>query len=493
MRTHAAMTDSNEQHDMTDGRARDGGSPGRSPRAGAAVGGRSEASASTPASGPFSRGASSTRVDGVGASASHVTQEQPRYRFAPTWSSRAVRRDGRLRPSIRNAIGVEPGGRASCEGSTAGAPGTGQVPVPSPGAVESTPRGEDAGPRTGSRPIVGVGEPPVATAAPAASSTPASRRAGEPGTSARPAIPIADGLVDDPALPVAPSRPASAGDDASVASAVDREPAFPPRGERPAAGAGERPTGRRRPSRGAIVVGAIAAVAVAVGAVFGVGVLTSAARSGSSTPSVVSATGGVVVGGKPAGSGDASAQSVAAAGQQLPDLDVYVDYSSRDAATFSSVNDLPVHGYVQRGQVRLVVHPVVADPSGPADSYAVRAGGAALCVAQHAPDKFWAYHLALLANLPTQRSNALSDAELVDLATATGVVEENVASCIAQGVYGEWLRESSRELIAAGVGPQHLPFDRQPLVVLGGAAYLGRNDNSTEFRGFVDAALGGSH
>lgn len=166
-------------------------------------------------------------------------------------------------------------------------------------------------------------------------------------------------------------------------------------------------------------------------------------------------------------------------------VDIYTDYSSADGAGFLSVNDLLLRGLLDSGRMAVRIHPIALPAlSGGDGEYAVRAAGAATCVAEFAPESFWEFHVSLFANQPMGDMAALSDDELVDLATDSRVGSiRQVEECVRDGWFTDWVRERSSAAQQAG-GPV---VDRLPTVRIGDAAYTGPIMSSSSFRAFIDA------
>lgn len=168
-------------------------------------------------------------------------------------------------------------------------------------------------------------------------------------------------------------------------------------------------------------------------------------------------------------------------------LTIYTDYSSPDAATFLTVNDLLMRGLLDSGTATISIHPVaLPELSGGDGDYAVRAANAAACVAEYTTASFWEFHVALFANQPTGPERSATDDDLVELAEGSGVDRmSEVDACIRNGTFEPWVEDRSAEVTGHG----SLVVDRLPVVLADGRAYAGSISSNTEFRAFLASAV----
>lgn len=237
-------------------------------------------------------------------------------------------------------------------------------------------------------------------------------------------------------------------------------------------------TGRERTGVGAavrtrIVVLLIVLLVVVTGGI-AIGVVASGAGSAASVPAGVDGEGGI-----PVASGRGETTAVTTTPMALT---IYTDYSSNDAATFLTVNDLFMRGLLDAGTATIAIHPVALPELSSGDGeYALRAANAAACVAEYASDSFWEFHVALFANQPTGPVSSASDDDLVELAAGSGVGRMGeVGACIREGTFAPWVQDRSADAaVAGGV------VDRIPVVVADGRVYEGSISSNTEFRAFL--------
>jgi protein-disulfide isomerase len=126
--------------------------------------------------------------------------------------------------------------------------------------------------------------------------------------------------------------------------------------------------------------------------------------------------------------------------QPAVDIRVYVDYLSPGAREFQLANVQQLADWVTQDAATLAYYPVAmltAKSNG--TKYSLRAASAAACVGTHSPAHFFAYNNALLTQQPEVDSDGLTDAELADLAIASGADDPKVVrNCIEKQSFATW-------------------------------------------------------
>jgi protein-disulfide isomerase len=231
----------------------------------------------------------------------------------------------------------------------------------------------------------------------------------------------------------------------------------------------------------ALVVVAVAAVAVLVlSSVFGALERSSTSGRGGSDGSA-SSTGaprgangdGIVLG----SGGDGAVRVV-----------TYIDYLCPFCGEFEATNADQLAEWVKNGDVVLEVHPVsILDRLSIGTRYSTRAANAAACVADTSPDSFEAFSALLFANQPAENTEGLSDADLVDLASESGVGDvADVRECIESEQFGGWVTEATDRALAGPLPDSDVDaLAGTPTVIVDGVQYTGGIDDPDEFADFV--------
>ncbi|ROP43363.1 DsbA family protein [Pseudokineococcus lusitanus] len=118
---------------------------------------------------------------------------------------------------------------------------------------------------------------------------------------------------------------------------------------------------------------------------------------------------------------------------------VYLDYQCPFCAEFEAANA----GYLQQaresGDVAVTIYPL--DILSRLGDYSTRAGSAAACVAEEAPDALVAFNDTLFAEQPAEGEGGLPDDRLVEIADEVGAGA--ASGCITDGTYREWVTQAT--------------------------------------------------
>lgn len=161
-------------------------------------------------------------------------------------------------------------------------------------------------------------------------------------------------------------------------------------------------------------------------------------------------------------------------------ISIFIDYSCPACAQFEAIHSEQFRTWLEAGTVTIEYHPIsFRDAQTAGQRYATRAGNAAVCVADIAPDSFFDYSEALLLNQPIPPEQvSLTDEELIGLAEQTGVPNmDEVSSCIQEERFAGWLKGVTDR--AMSTGP--LPVRDSEIAAVGGTPTV--LVNGKEFRG----------
>ena len=174
-------------------------------------------------------------------------------------------------------------------------------------------------------------------------------------------------------------------------------------------------------------------------------------------------------------------------------IQIYVDYFSPLALSFEKANGEQISAWVDSGAATVEVHPLaILDRVSQGTKYSTRATNAAACVANFAPDQYYAFHTALLASQPKENSAGLTDKQLVQLTLDANVNNTTkIRGCIEAQTFRSWVADARDRALT---GP--IPFSDvdaisdTPTVIVNGVQYSGAPNDSVAFSAFVVEAAG---
>lgn len=182
-----------------------------------------------------------------------------------------------------------------------------------------------------------------------------------------------------------------------------------------------------------------------------------------------------------------STPTPAATGTGVVDIRVYVDYYAPGAKQFQIANVQQLTRWVNQDAATLSYYPVAmltAKSNG--TKYSLRAASASACVATHSPDSFFAFNNALLSKQPAQGDDGFTDAQLADLAIASGAdVPKIVRGCIEDEDYVSWVKDATERALVSIPDTDDVALTGTPMILVNGHPYAGALDDPKEFAQFV--------
>lgn len=181
----------------------------------------------------------------------------------------------------------------------------------------------------------------------------------------------------------------------------------------------------------------------------------------------------------------------------VANIRIYVDYLCPACGAFEATNGEQIRTWVETGAATVEVHPIAILTSRSAGTqYSLRAANAAACVADSAPDDFYAFHEALFAEQPEENTTGLGDDELKALVASSGA-ETNlgaIETCIDETTFKTWVLASTDRALAGPIPNSDLEaVTGTPTVLVDGKQYVGSLDDPNEFSAFVLQAVGESY
>ncbi|WP_396667906.1 DsbA family protein [Microbacterium sp. R86528] len=189
---------------------------------------------------------------------------------------------------------------------------------------------------------------------------------------------------------------------------------------------------------------------------------------------------------------DAEATATPEASETAVDLPaievrVYVDYLASGARDFQLANVQQLSNWVTEEAATVTYYPVAMLTSkSNGTKYSQRAAGAAACVGTYAPDSFFAFTNALLAQQPEMDSDGMVDGDLAALAIATGAENPKVVrACIEDQDYSAWAKDATERALQEIPDTDGLALTGTPMVLVNGEPYMGELTDPKEFAQFV--------
>jgi protein-disulfide isomerase len=177
------------------------------------------------------------------------------------------------------------------------------------------------------------------------------------------------------------------------------------------------------------------------------------------------------------------------------DIQIYMDYLCANCGTFQQKNGEQLGTWVDSGAATVEIHPIALLTTKSAGTqYSLRAADAAACVAQFAPDQFYAFHTALLTDQPKEGSAGLDDAAIVKRAQAAGVGSiGSITSCIDQQRFKPWVQAATARALEGPIPNSDVDaIAGQLTIIVNGKEFDYATMDPNEFAQFVVQAAGES-
>jgi protein-disulfide isomerase len=167
----------------------------------------------------------------------------------------------------------------------------------------------------------------------------------------------------------------------------------------------------------------------------------------------------------------------------------YIDYACPICQTFETTNAEQITGWATSGEASLEIHPIsILDRVSLGTKYSSRAANAAVCVANYEPDEYMAVNDALFAQQPAENTSGLDTAALKKLVADAGADSDQVASCIGDKRFADWVKNATDRVTAGELASDTVTeFQGTPTVLVNGQLYQGAFDDASAFQAFVSS------
>jgi protein-disulfide isomerase len=172
----------------------------------------------------------------------------------------------------------------------------------------------------------------------------------------------------------------------------------------------------------------------------------------------------------------------------------YVDFSCPSCQAFEAASADTIKSLVEEGKATLEIHPIaILDTHYLASKYSTRANNVGACVANYAPDSFYAVMQQLYVDQPTENTNGLTNAQLVTEVHKAGLNNGDVDRCVTGVKFEPWLtaatsRATNSPLPNSTAGA---PVTGTPTILVNGQTFTGDFTSASAFTTFISQVLAG--
>jgi protein-disulfide isomerase len=174
------------------------------------------------------------------------------------------------------------------------------------------------------------------------------------------------------------------------------------------------------------------------------------------------------------------------------DIQMYVDYLCPYCNSFEKTNTAQLESWIKRGAATVEIHPIsILNSNSQGTQYSTRAANAAACVANFSPNSFWAVNKALFAKQPAERTQGLTDEQLIAIVKGAGATPvDKIADCIHNATFKSWVQTATLRALDGPVPNSKALIKGTPTIVVDGLKYEGAINDADAFAAFVVQAAG---
>jgi len=180
-------------------------------------------------------------------------------------------------------------------------------------------------------------------------------------------------------------------------------------------------------------------------------------------------------------------------GSEVIAIQVYLDYLCATCAEFQKVNDDQIQTWLDSGAATIEYHPIaLLNSHSQGSQYSTRSANAAACVANYSSSEFYAFNKALFTDQPADNTTGLTDEELFDRATASGVANsESIRRCIDDVAFKAWVKDATDRALSEPIpGSDVQDLTQTPTIIVNGVKYDGDPADAAAFSAVVVQAAG---
>jgi protein-disulfide isomerase len=124
---------------------------------------------------------------------------------------------------------------------------------------------------------------------------------------------------------------------------------------------------------------------------------------------------------------------------------IYLDYFCPVCNAFETANKTQLTGWLKKGAATLEIHPIsLLDRSSLGTQYSTRSANAGACVANYAPDDYWAFTQEMYVKQPTEGTAGLTDAQILAVMAAAKVHDlAAITPCVKKQKFKAWVNDAT--------------------------------------------------
>jgi len=175
---------------------------------------------------------------------------------------------------------------------------------------------------------------------------------------------------------------------------------------------------------------------------------------------------------------------------------IYIDYFCPICNEFETANKTQLSSWLKSGAITLEIHPIsILDRSSLGTAYSTRAANAGACVANYAPDDYWAFTQEMYVKQPAEDTVGLTNAQIAAVAKTAGVGSlSKVTSCINSEKFKAWVTASTNRALAGPLPDSSVKaVTGTPTVIVDGQEYPITDADvasAADFEAFVEQTAG---
>jgi protein-disulfide isomerase len=172
----------------------------------------------------------------------------------------------------------------------------------------------------------------------------------------------------------------------------------------------------------------------------------------------------------------------------LAHIVTYVDFSCPACQSFEATNADAIKQLVEQGKATLEVHPIAILDGHFTTNYSTRANNVGACVANFAPNSFYAVMEAMYAGQGKEGTAGLTNSEMISLVHGAGLRNGDVDKCINGVTFKAWVTSATTRATTGPLPNTSAPnVSATPTVLVNGQQW----DGSGAFTDFVQQVLAG--
>ncbi|MEJ1229830.1 MAG: thioredoxin domain-containing protein [Galbitalea sp.] len=120
---------------------------------------------------------------------------------------------------------------------------------------------------------------------------------------------------------------------------------------------------------------------------------------------------------------------------------IYLDYFCPVCNAFETANKDQISSWLKSGAATIEIHPIsFLDRSSLGTQYSTRSANAGGCVANYAPDDYWAFTQEMYVKQPTENTVGLSNSQIIGVMKTAGVHNlDKITPCVNSEKFKSWV------------------------------------------------------